>query len=316
GTTAISAKVNNQLVPLNYELKNGDQVEIISSPKQKPKAEWLQFVKTIRAKRVINEYFKEERKQNIKKGEELFKRQINILRSQGYNVSEDHEAINEMLAYFRIPGKEMFLEMLGSHRIDLAKLVDFINKKKESLNQVSENKPGNREVVDAKSFDKLLKSKGLLPDNLTIGDSELIDYRLSPCCEPVPGDDIFGFIEPGKGIYVHKTSCLQARELMSFHGTRIVRARWTEHSDIAFLAGFKIVGADRYGMLNDLVRVISVKMKKNIRSITIDTFNGMFEGLIRVYVNNNKEVEKLINQLKQINDVYTVTRATEEQQFL
>lgn len=144
---------------------------------------------------------------------------------------------------------------------------------------------------------------------LLIGeDMDVIDYKLAKCCNPIPGDDVFGFVTVNEGIKIHRTSCPNSLELLSNYGYRVVKAKWTSQQKIAFLAGLKIIGTDRVGLINDISRIISNELKVNMRSMTIDTDNGIFEGNIMLYVHDTHHLDLLINKLEQVNGVVKVRR--------
>jgi len=146
-------------------------------------------------------------------------------------------------------------------------------------------------------------------DMILIGDNlDKLDYNLAKCCNPIPGDEVFGFVTVSEGIKIHRTNCPNAIELMSQYGYRIVKAKWTSQTELAFLTGLKIVGADRVGIVNDVTKVISTQLKVNIRSITIDTDDGIFEGTMMVFVNDTEHLNTLISKLKSISDIISVSR--------
>jgi len=307
GNSCIGAKINGRLVPLSYQLKNGDQVEIIFSRKEEVKEEWLNYAKTSKALNKIKDAIKEQRKLIATKGKEIFD-----WKAKPLGVHEDHEFMNEVLAHFKIRNVFEFYYQLGAHRLDIKKLQDLIHLRKEQIkNKKKSNlKEGTQKVTDPGSFETFIKEKrGLDTDMLLIGeDLDHIDYHFAPCCQPIPGDDIVGFIMPKKGIEIHRTNCPDAEKLMSSFGPSIVKAKWTEDADITFLAGIKIIGEDRIGMMNHLIKVISLNLKINIRSITIDTDDGIYEGIFKVFVHNTQELTKLIENLKKVNGVFSVSR--------
>ena len=165
-------------------------------------------------------------------------------------------------------------------------------------------------ISDAATFAReFSKLKGKKQDILFIGeDMDKVDYKLSRCCNPIPGDDVFGFITVNEGIKIHRTNCPNSIELMSNYGYRIVKAKWASQKETAFLAGLKIIGTDRVGLINDVTKVISDELKVNMRSITIDTDTGIFDGNISLYVNDTLHLELLINKLEKVNGVVKVTR--------
>ena len=170
-----------------------------------------------------------------------------------------------------------------------------------------ENKPEKPEHIHPDNFVKKVKDKDV--DTLLIGeDLQKIDYKLSSCCNPIPGDDVFGFVTIGDGIKIHRTGCPNAAKLMSSYGYRIVKAKWNSQKKLAFLTGLHIIGIDDVGLVNNITKIISNDFKVNIRSITIDSDHGIFDGSIMVFVNDTAHLENLIVKLKEVMGVTSVTR--------
>lgn len=306
GDQAIGAKVNNQVVTLDYTLRPGDQVEILTSRKQRPQREWLRHVKTPRAKEHIKKALQRQRRDIIEQGRRLF-----LWRASQYNVDEKHPFMYELLAYFRYPTIDDFMYALGSHKIDTKRIAEFIMLKKEGKdldkNFVSEWEHQRR------AYANQWEDFGVDADMLVIGsDTNIDDYRLSKCCNPLPGDDIIAY-DNDTHIVIHRTSCPKAISLMSSFGSRIIRAKWAEHdAGVTFLAAIRVVGLDKQGMLNDLIKVISLQMRLNIRKVTIESQGGMFEGDFKVYVRSSSELEELINQMEKLPHVFVAMRLDEE----
>ncbi|MEM0999794.1 MAG: RelA/SpoT family protein [Bacteroidota bacterium] len=306
GNTCIGAKVNSKVVPLSYELHSGDQVEIITSKKQHPKEEWLEYVRTSKAAHRIKEALKKERKRIAEKGIELFRR-----KAQNYPL-DNKDVIRELLAFFKIPNENEFFYRLGMHRLDSEKILEFIRIKEQGgkINIDGTTDEARKRMESREEFEAWLRqNKGLNSDMLMIGqDMAISDYRFAACCQPIPGDDILAFFDPEEGVVIHRPNCSEAISLMSNWGKNIIKAKWTEMMDISFLAGVRIIGEDRQGIVNRLIKVISDDMALNMRSITIDSNDGMFEGVFKIFVRNTRELEKLKNRLGKVDGVFTVTR--------
>jgi len=299
GAHCIGAKVNQKLVPLSYTLKNGDQVEILTSTKQKPNEDWLRFVVSTKAKSKIKDLLKSERKSVIAQGKEVVFRKLNQMKM---NPSE--EVINQVRAYFDANTNNELFFKIGIGEIEHKDIKKF----KTALdNRTARLSP---KIRDAKSFEKqVTTARGETRDMLLIGeDMDIIDYTFAKCCNPIPGDDVFGFVTINEGIKVHRTTCPNAIELMSRHGHRVIKAKWTSQKKVAFLAGIKIVGTDRIGLINDVTTIISNELKVNMRSVSIDTDNGIFEGKIMLYVNDTIHLELLINKMRKVNGIVKVIR--------
>ncbi len=295
GAKCIGAKVNHKLVPLSYQLQNGDQVEIITSNKQTPKEDWLNFVITAKAKSKIKSSLKDEKRRIADEGREILDRKLKSLK-----IPSTIENINKITHFFKLHASQDFLYQIAKGGIDIGDLKDYLNYEKNA-----EYKPFER--TDPAEFVKKIKSEEV--DTLLIGeDLQKIDYKLSTCCNPIPGDDVFGFVTVGEGIKIHRTNCPNATKLMSNFGYRIVKARWNSQKQLAFLTGLNITGIDDVGLINKITTIISNDFKVNMRSITVDSHEGIFDGSIMVYVNDTHHLNELIAKLKQVNGVTDVRR--------
>jgi GTP pyrophosphokinase len=295
GAKCIGAKVNHKLVPLSYQLQNGDQVEIITSNKQTPKEDWLNFVITAKAKSKIKSSLKDEKRRIADEGREILDRKLKSLK-----IPSTIENINKITHFFKLHASQDFLYQIAKGGIDIGDLKDYVNYEKNA-----EYKPFER--TDPAEFVKKIKSEEV--DTLLIGeDLQKIDYKLSACCNPIPGDDVFGFVTVGEGIKIHRTNCPNATKLMSNFGYRIVKARWNSQKQLAFLTGLNITGIDDVGLINKITTIISNDFKVNMRSITVDSHEGIFDGSIMVYVNDTHHLNNLIAKLKQVNGVTDVRR--------
>lgn len=305
GAKCMAAKVNNVLVPLSHVLQNGDQVEVITSNKQKPNEDWLRFVVTSKAKTKIKDLVKEEKKQYISDGKELISKRLKILRMEVTN-----ELTNQIRAYFGSKTTSDLYYRFGKGHIDVKELNKFKSDKEAKENRA--NKLNTDAIQDGKSLGKELKKihgERSDADMLLIGeDMDKIDYTLAKCCNPIAGDDVFGFVTVTDGIKIHRVSCPNAVELMSNHGNRIIKAKWTSQQELAFLAGLRITGTDRMGLVNDVTRVISNELNINMRSVTIDSQDGIFEGNIKLYVHDTSHLETLMRKLASVDGVFDVVR--------
>jgi GTP pyrophosphokinase len=297
GASCIGAKVNHKLVPLSHKLQNGDQVEIITSIKQSPKEDWLNFVVTAKAKSKIKSSLKEEKRKIAEQGKEILERKLKSLK-----VTYNTDNLYKLSYYFKLPTTLDLFFNVAQGKIDVKQLKEFVASEK-----IIENKP---EKIDYSLNEQLIKKVKIdANDTLLIGeDLQKLDYKLSSCCNPIPGDDVFGFVTVGEGIKIHRTNCPNAAKLMSNYGYRIVKARWNSQKELAFLTGLHITGIDDVGLINKITTVISSDFKVNMRSITVDTDQGIFAGSIMVYVNNTIHLDNLIKKLKEVAGVTSVTR--------
>jgi guanosine-3',5'-bis(diphosphate) 3'-pyrophosphohydrolase len=301
GSKCIGAKVNNKLVPINYILKNGDQIEILTSQKQKPHEDWLRFVVSSKAKSRIKEELKEDKKKSAEEGKEIIFRKVRQLKDE-----PTQQLVEQMRDYFKAPSHFDLYYRVGAGFITTSDIKKFVENK--PLSPIR-SKP-HMQVSDAKAIEQeITKAKGRYDDILLIGeDMDVVDYKFSKCCTPIPGDDVFGFVSVSEGIKIHRTNCPNAPELLSHHGNRVVKAKWTSQHEVAFLTGLKIRGTDRVGLINDVSKIISEELKVNMSSMSIHTESGIFDGEIMLYVNDTRHLEQLIGKLEQVEGVVKVSR--------
>lgn len=292
-------RVNGKLVPLNHVLNSGDQVEVITSQNQKPSIHWLEFVTTARAKNKIKNALNENMKKIGEDGKELLMRKMRHLK-----VNFDEKTINELANYFKLKNSLDLFYRVGIGAIDNQQLKEFANKKNSNsfLNFFKKTikKSDTPEVVftPTTNLDLLVFGK----------DDSKLDYKLSTCCNPIPGDDVFGFVTINEGIKVHKKDCPNAISMQSNYAYRIIQAKWIDSSAQEFNATIKIRGIDSMGLTNELTRVISNNMSVNIRSISLSSDAGVFNGEITVIVNNITTLNKLISNIQKIDGIEKVVR--------
>ncbi|MBD3748236.1 MAG: bifunctional (p)ppGpp synthetase/guanosine-3',5'-bis(diphosphate) 3'-pyrophosphohydrolase [Sphingobacteriales bacterium] len=302
GAKCIGAKVNHKLVPLSYKLQNGDQVEVITSSKQAPKEDWLNFVVTAKAKAKIKSSLKEEKRKVAEDGKEILERKLKSLK-----ITYNSDNIYKLSYFFKLQSTQDLFYNVAKGLIDLKDLKEFAASEKV----IEQKPPQENDNEQIQNLIKQVKTKD--SDILLIGeDLQKIDYKLSNCCNPIPGDDVFGFVTVSDGIKIHRTNCPNATKLMSSFGYRIVKAKWTSQKQLAFLTGLKITGIDEVGLINNLTQVISNDFKVNMRSITVDTDEGIFNGTIMIYVNDTQHLDHLIKKIKEVKGITDVTRFDSE----
>ncbi len=299
GAKCIGAKVNHKLVPLAHKLQNGDQVEIITSSKQTPKEDWLNIVVTAKAKSKIKSSLKEEKRKVAEDGKETLERKLKSLK-----ITYNTDNLNKLTYFFKLQSNQDLFIAVATGKIELKDLKEYLNSEKEIENR------GNDFKNDGKNIEALLnKVKGPESDILLIGeDLQKIDYTLAACCNPIPGDDVFGFVTVSEGIKIHRTNCPNAAQLMANYGYRIVKAKWNGQQELTFLTGLHIIGIDDVGLINNITKVISNDFKVNMRSITVDTNDGIFDGSIKIFVNDKEHLDNLIKNLLEVNGVTGVNR--------
>jgi guanosine-3',5'-bis(diphosphate) 3'-pyrophosphohydrolase len=300
GARCIGAKVNHKLVPLSYKLQNGDQVEIITSGKQIPKEDWLNIVVTAKAKSKIKSSLKEEKRKIAETGKETLERKLKSLK-----ITYNTDNLNKLTYFFKLQSTQDLFIGVATGKIELKDLKEYLSSEKEVENRGSDYKNNDGQHIEA----LLSKVKGPESDILLIGeDLQKIDYTLAACCNPIPGDDVFGFVTVNEGIKIHRTNCPNAAQLMANYGYRVVKAKWNKQQELTFLTGLHIVGIDDVGLINNITKVISNDFKVNMRSITVDTNDGIFDGSIKVFVNDKEHLDQLILNLLEVKGVTGVTR--------
>ncbi len=294
------AKVNGKLVPLNTTLKSGDQVEIITSQQAKPNQNWLDYATTARARAKIKSSLREEKKSVAQDGKEILRRK---LKSQKINLNED--TINKMVIFFKLKTSLDLFYRVGIGTIDNQKIKEFASSYNNAF--ISFFKRNIRRTPIPEGIDKdEITSKY---DMLVFGkEEEKLDYKLSQCCNPIPGDVVFGFVSVNEGIKVHKKNCPNAISLQSNYAYRIISAKWIDSSQEEFKSEIQLTGIDNLGLISSITEVISTYMNVNIRNLDFSTDGGTFSGRITVVVKNNNILKKLIENLKQINGIDKVTR--------
>ncbi|MEQ8301744.1 MAG: RelA/SpoT family protein [Cyclobacteriaceae bacterium] len=299
GAKCIGAKVNQKLVPINHVLKNGDQVEILTSAKQKPNEDWLRFVLTSKAKSKIKDALKEDKKSVAEDGKELLLRKMKQLK-----LDSNSQVFEKMRHYFKVNSQFELNFRFGKGLITVNDLKRFREFKPPSP---VKSKP---QIEDVGSIEKEIgKAKGRYDDILLIGeDMDVVEYKLAKCCTPIPGDDVFGFVTVSEGIKIHRANCPNATELLASHGNRVIKAKWTSQHEVAFLTGLKIIGTDRVGLINDVSKIISEELKVNMSSISFKVDNGIFTGEIMLYVNDTRHLDFLISKLEKVEGAVTVNR--------
>ena len=303
GEECIGAKVNHKLVPLSYQLKSGDQIEVLTSSKQTPKEDWINFVITAKAKGKIKHALKEQRRKVAEEGRD-------ILEQKFYKAKLDFtiQNIQDFVAFLKLPSSQELFYRVAKNVVDTKQIKEFTKFKANP--EKFEIKKQEHHV----SLEQLVAGVRGKTDLLVIGDDmQKLDYKLSPCCNPIPGDDVFGFITIDEGIRIHRINCPNAIQLLSNYAYRVVKAKWNSQHLISFLAGIKVIGTDELGIVNNITKIISTQYNVNMRSISFDTEGGVFEGTIMIFVHSTDHLTQLINKLKKVNGVQNVTRIDGEQ---
>jgi len=302
GARCIGAKVNYRLVPLSHEIKSGDQVEIITSSKQKPSEDWLTFVTTAKAKSRIKYYLKEEKRKIAEDGKDMLQRKLEHMK-----VSLSAYNVNELCAHFKKPSPLDLYYAVAVGSIDLKDLKAFTVTGDKLVQPPKEVKLETKHLVSDEDLMKQKPAKGA--ELIIFGESsDKILYKLAQCCQPIPGDDVFGFVTSGEGLKIHRTDCPNAAQLLANYGHRVVKTKWAKNKEISFLSGVRIIGLDDVGVIQKITNVISGELKMNMRSLSIDSHDGVFEGTIMVYVHDREELDRLCQRLGNLEGINTVER--------
>ncbi len=301
GVKCIGAKVNHKLVPIGHKLRSGDQIEIITSAKQKPNSEWLNFVVTTKAKSKIKDSLKEEKRTIAEEGKYILQRKLD-----GIGAAMSYPNMEELANFYKLASPLDLLYEIAVKKIDLKELKEFTVAGEKLIAPkppLSPPKGEDKEKMEAK---KTLQKDAEL---IIFGESsDKIMYTLANCCKPIPGDDVFGFITQSEGLKIHRTNCPNATRLLSNYGHRVVKTKWVKNKEISFLTGIKIIGLDDVGVINKITNLISGELKININALTLEAKDGLFEGNIKVYVHDKDELEELVEQVKKLPGIESVDR--------
>ena len=295
-------RVNGKLVPLNFELKSGDQIEVITSPNQKPTMHWLDYVTTARAKNKIKSVLNDSTKKIAEEGKEVLTRKLRHLK-----VALNENTVNEMVIFFKLRTSLDLYYRVGIGSIENSQLKEYAALKSNTFINFFKNKIKRTPSYNPENIQKDELSNNF--DLLVFGvDQDKLDYKLSSCCNPIPGDDVFGFVTINEGIKVHKKDCPNALSLQSNYAYRIIFAKWIDSSQQEFKAILDITGMDSLGLTNELTKVISSNMHVNIQSISLSSEAGIFKGQVVVIVQNNTILKRLTDNIKKIDGIDKVTR--------
>lgn len=302
GIRTRGTRVNGKLVPLNHELKSGDQIEVITSQYQKPTINWLDYVTTSRAKNKIKNVLNENTKKIAEEGKEILNRKLKHLK-----ITLSESVVNELVNFFKLKTSLDLFYRVGVGAIENQQLKDYASQKSNTFINFFKNKIKRSASTVSEDIHKQVLYSNY--DLLVFGpDQDKLDYKLSTCCNPIPGDEVFGFITINEGIKVHKRDCPNSISLQSNYAYRIMQAKWIDSSQQEFKAILHITGMDTIGLTNKLTKVISDNMNVNIQSISLSGDAGIFNGQIAVIVQNNFILKKLMDNIKQIDGVDKVTR--------
>jgi len=295
GMTCLGVKVNGKLVALSHILSSGDQVEIITSKKQYPRKDWLRFVVTSHARTRIKSALKREEKIIAEKGKELAERKLRHLRTK---LSRDTE--NQLVKFFKSSSSQELYFRFGNGQISNQELKEFVNLKNSGWYQTIKNK-----IYKSRYLSKIPIKNNLIVFN---EDDEILEYKISKCCNAIPGDNIFGFLSIVDGLKVHREDCPNAIELRANYAYRILKAKWTTKENLDFTANLKLSGIDSVGLVNKVTQIISKQLHVDIKAINIYTHDGVFEGEITLKVHNETFLSEITKKLEKIEGIVKISR--------
>jgi GTP pyrophosphokinase len=304
GSQCIGAKINHKLVPISHKLRSGDQVEIITSGKQKPSEDWLNFVVTAKAKSKIKDSLKDEKRRIADEGKYILQRKL-----ENFGAAYNQHNVDVLTAFYKLASPLDLYYQISIKAIDLKELQEFqlLGDRLEPpkvIKPAVENKPDSGSAISKKDAELIIFGES----------SDRIVYNLANCCKPIPGDDVFGFVTTGKGLTIHRTNCPNAAKLMANYGHRVVKTKWAKNKEISFLTGLKIIGLDDVGVIHKITNLISGELKININAMTIEAKDGLFHGNVRIYVHDKEELDELVSRLKKLPGIETVDRYDTEVQ--
>ncbi|MBO5828540.1 MAG: bifunctional (p)ppGpp synthetase/guanosine-3',5'-bis(diphosphate) 3'-pyrophosphohydrolase [Paludibacteraceae bacterium] len=300
GCRCIGGKVNGKNVSLRYLLNNGDQVEVLTAANQTPKKEWLNFVQTTKAKTRIRQFLREQEASNMALGKELLKRRL-----KNWKLEYDEAIVFKIAKKFGFKNIHEFYQCLAEDKIEVSRLKDIYILIRDKDNLVQEEQKSTEGFEHKTELESIsLKEDVLVIDNHLQG----IQYNLARCCNPIYGDDVFGFVSVSGGIKIHKTDCPNAPQMMSRFGYRFIKARWAGKSGSQYSCTLKVIGNDDIGIVTNITSLIQKESNVALRSISVDSADGFFHGHLTILISDNKVLENIIKKIKTIKGVKSVER--------
>ncbi len=304
GNHCIGAKINHKLMPVSHILQSGDQVEIITSKTQEPDIDWLKFLITAKAKNKVKQAFKLDKKRHLEKGRETI-----VEKLKKHNIKPSSDTLKKLTSYYNLSNKDQLYAHVGMGFIDFDDLENILKTRRQNKLakywKLSFRKNNKQEeelnLPDSEGINK--KNTFILKENL-----EETNYTLAKCCQPIPGDDVLGYINSKNHVVIHKRNCPEANKIMSQHGDRIITAEWTKFKKRSHLSRLKLSGFDRVGIVNEVTNIISKLNNINMRTVMFDTHDGIFEGDLYLYIHNVEDLDTLISRLMKIRGIDKIDR--------
>jgi len=305
GNHCIGAKINHKLVPVSHVLQSGDQVEILSSKTQSPQLSWLTFLITAKAKTKVKQSFKLDRKRHIEQGRKIIEDQL-----AKYKILPSSDTLKKLSSYYSLTNKEQLYAQVGMGFLEL-----------DNLDEVLQTRRANKLAKFWKLTFTQKKEEPALTGKIDKKtpfilkeDPEESNYSLAKCCNPIPGDDVVGYVSIDEHIIIHKRNCPEALKIMSQQGDKIITAEWTKFKKLSYLSRIKLSGFDRVGVVNEITTIISKQSNINMRTVHFDTHDGIFEGELYLYIHSVQDLSELIVRLKKIKGIVMIERIEKIQQ--
>jgi GTP pyrophosphokinase len=302
GKKCVGARVNQKNVSIRYKLRNGDQVEIQTSSNQEPKQDWLNIVSTSRARTKLKQALRDIEYKEAEIGREMLVRRL-----KNWKLELTDQRIGQLVKHFKYKSVHDFFCDIAEDKLDAVEIKEFILKEREKEKELLESQQAGR---SAENFVTPVETEEHYGHDVLLIDKNLsnVNFHLAKCCNPIFGDDIFGFVSVNGGIKIHRTNCPNAPDLRKKYGYRIVPARWTGEAGGSYLASLKVTGEDDIGIVTNISQVVSKDMGLKIRSINVDSHDGVFEGTLSVFVDNKQSLNTLMKKIRNIKGVFNVSR--------
>jgi len=305
GNHCIGAKINHKLVPVSHVLQSGDQVEILSSKTQTPQLSWLNFIITAKAKTKVKQSFKLDRKKHIEQGRKIIEDQL-----AKYKILPSSDTLKKLSAYYSLTNKEQLYAQVGMGFLELDNLDEVLQTRRENKLSKFWKLSFSQKKEEPVSTGKINKKAPFILKE----DPEELNYTLAKCCNPIPGDDVVGYVSDEEHIIIHKRNCPEALKIMSQQGDSIITAEWTKFKRLSYLSRIKLSGFDRVGVVNEITTIISKQSNINMRTVHFDTHDGIFEGDLYLYIHSVQDLNELISRLMKIKGIDTIERIEKIQQ--
>jgi GTP pyrophosphokinase len=299
GNHCIGAKINHRLVPVSHVLQSGDQIELLTSKTQTPQLSWLTFVITLKAKTKVKQSFKLDRKKHIEQGRKIIEDQLAL-----FKILPSSDTLKKLTTYYNLTNKEQLYAQVGMGFLELDKLDEVLQTRRENKLAKFWKLTFTQKKEDPSQTSRINKKAPFILKE----DPEESNYTLAKCCNPIPGDDVVGYVSSEEHIIIHKRNCPEALKIMSQQGDSIITAEWTKFKKLSYLSRIKLSGFDRVGIVNEITTIISKQNSINMRTVHFDTHDGIFEGDLYLYIHSVQDLNELIARLMKIKGIDTVER--------